>query len=127
MFLVGSWLDLLSSVDREDLLKIFLIFVGKIMGLYWYNGRQITKETIELDISEPGLLYGATVFTTLRTAELSPLIIELHYQRLRSSIIDLGWIQPEWEQLQQGIAALTPKFPILRITIFPNGDRKSVV
>ena len=89
--------------------------------MYWYNGREIAKETIELDITEPGLLYGATVFTTLRTERLSPVVVELHYERLRSSIIDLGWYQPNWSQIQQGVSALTPKFPILRITIFPDG------
>ncbi len=89
--------------------------------MYWYNGREIAKDTIELNISEPGLLYGATVFTTLRTDRLSPIVAELHYQRLRSSIIDLAWFQPNWAQLQQGVSALAPKFPVLRITIFPDG------
>lgn len=89
--------------------------------MYWYNGREIAKDTIELNISEPGLLYGATVFTTLRTDRLSPIVAELHYQRLRSSIIDLAWYQPNWAQLQQGVAALTSKFPVLRITLFPDG------
>ena len=34
--------------------------------MYWYDGRIFSSSTIELAIDEPALLYGATVFTTLR-------------------------------------------------------------
>ncbi len=102
--------------------------------MYYYNGRQVAKQTIELDISDPGLLYGATVFTTFRTdrfvgqdprllKEVGDPIdpIDLHYDRLRCSIEDLGWCQPEWDRVRSGVEFLTPHFPILRITIFPDG------
>lgn len=86
--------------------------------MYWYCGESIESQIIQLDISDPGLLYGATVFTTLRSDNLS--VYELHCDRLRSSIADLGWIQPDWERVRSGMQLLTP-FPIMRITIFPDG------
>jgi 4-amino-4-deoxychorismate lyase len=87
--------------------------------MYWYCGRSIESQTIELDINEPGLLYGATVFTTFRTNALA--VYNLHGDRLRSSIIALDWCQPDWERVRSGVDCLTPHFPVLRITIFPDG------
>jgi 4-amino-4-deoxychorismate lyase len=87
--------------------------------MYWYCGESIESQIIKLDISDPGLLYGATVFTTLRSDALD--VYELHCDRLRLSIADLGWIQPNWEQVRSGVQFLTPEFPVLRITIFPDG------
>jgi 4-amino-4-deoxychorismate lyase len=87
--------------------------------MYWYCGKSIESQTIELDISDPGLLYGATVFTTLRTDAVD--IYQLHYDRLRLSIDDLGWCQPDWSQVRSGVECLASVFPVLRITIFPDG------
>lgn len=88
--------------------------------MYWYCGRSIESQTIELDISDPGLLYGATVFTTFRADRFSPGIYKLHCERLRSSIDDFGWTQPDWKQVRSGVECLR-SFPVLRITIFPDG------
>jgi 4-amino-4-deoxychorismate lyase len=105
-----------------------------VPDLYWYCGKSIESSKIELDISEPGLLYGATVFTTFRTDRLVGLetrllgevgflvdLIDLHCDRLRYSIEDLNWYQPDWERVRSGVECLTPHFPVLRITIFPDG------
>jgi 4-amino-4-deoxychorismate lyase len=92
-----------------------------VSDLYWYAGQRIVAQTIELNIDDPGLLYGATVFTTFRTDKLSPVIYNLHCQRLRSSVTELGWCEPDWKRLQQGVESLTPEFPVLRITLFPDG------
>jgi 4-amino-4-deoxychorismate lyase len=89
--------------------------------MYWYCGKSIASQTIELNINEPGLLYGATVFTTFRADRLSTSIYELHCDRLRSSIADLDWFQPDWERVRSGVECLTSTFPVLRITIFPDG------
>ena len=88
--------------------------------MYWYNGKLFDSQTIELNIDDPGLLYGATVFTTLRT-DLDTAVLELHYERLRSSIIDLNWIEPNWANVDRAYAYLAPHFPVLRVTIFPDG------
>jgi 4-amino-4-deoxychorismate lyase len=90
-----------------------------VSDLYWYCGKSIESQTIELAISDPGLLYGATVFTTLRTDALD--VYDRHYDRLKASIDDLDWHQPDWEQVRSGVEYLTPHFPVLRITIFPDG------
>jgi 4-amino-4-deoxychorismate lyase len=99
--------------------------------MYWYAGQQIASKTIELDLNDPGLLYGATVFTTFRTDGLVGLetrligevgfLMDLHCDRLRSSITDLGWYQPDWERVRSGVECLKSEFPVLRITIFPDG------
>jgi 4-amino-4-deoxychorismate lyase len=34
--------------------------------MYWYRGKLIESPTLKLDINDTRLLYGATVFTTLR-------------------------------------------------------------
>ncbi|MEB3151575.1 MAG: 4-amino-4-deoxychorismate lyase, partial [Sphaerospermopsis sp.] len=39
--------------------------------MYWYCGKLIESKTLELNINDPGLLFGATVFTTLRVYDHS--------------------------------------------------------
>jgi 4-amino-4-deoxychorismate lyase len=102
-----------------------------VRDLHWYCGKSIESQTIELAISDPGLLYGATVFTTFRTDRFVGqetrllqevgFLMDRHYDRLRCSISDLGWHQPDWNQVRSGVEYLTPHFPVLRITIFPDG------
>jgi 4-amino-4-deoxychorismate lyase len=103
-----------------------------VRDLYWYCGESIESQTITLNISDSGLLYGATVFTTLRTdARFDPGLlpevgdlgvpIDLHCDRLRLSIEDLGWHQPKWQQVRSGVEYMSSEFPVLRITIFPDG------
>ncbi len=89
--------------------------------MYWYAGKQIDRLTIELNVDDPGLLFGATVFTSFGTARLSESTYALHCQRLRSSIVDLGWCEPDWPRLERGVKCLQSGFPVLRITIFPDG------
>ncbi len=92
-----------------------------IFLMYWYDGRQIESNTIELNSSDPGLLFGATVFTTLRTDRLTEIEYDLHCHRLRSSVLDFCWHEPDWVRLKQGIKCLMPAFSVLRITLFPDG------
>jgi 4-amino-4-deoxychorismate lyase len=89
--------------------------------MYWYYGQLIMSNSIELDINDPGLLYGATAFTTFRTNSLAASTYDLHQGRLQSSIEDLGWYQPDWDQVRSGVDSLIPNFPILRVTVFPDG------
>ncbi|MEM7555074.1 MAG: aminotransferase class IV [Cyanobacteria bacterium P01_A01_bin.84] len=83
---------------------------------------------MELNINEPGLLYGATIFTTLRVYEKSlnhPLTNwKAHCDRLKFSLQKFGWSLPDWEVLRQGAELIIKRDPtlrILRITIFPDG------
>jgi branched-subunit amino acid aminotransferase/4-amino-4-deoxychorismate lyase len=94
-------------------------------SLHWYNGKLIDTGRLELSIDDPGLLYGATVFTTLRVYQRSlthPLTgWQLHCDRLHQSVQILGWQFPDWRQVQAGVEALIPSFPVLRVTLFPDG------
>jgi 4-amino-4-deoxychorismate lyase len=93
--------------------------------LFWYNGKLIESQTLELAIDDPGLLYGATVFTTLRVYDNS-LDSSLtnwlsHCDRLQFSLETFGWQQPDWKRLRQGAQVIMADFPILRITVFSDG------
>lgn len=92
---------------------------------FWYDGNLVSGSTITLEISDPGWLYGATVFTTLRVygnALQHPLTRwKAHQQRLQHSIAIFGWQPPDWQRLYQGALTLIPHYPVLRITLFPDG------
>lgn len=92
--------------------------------LFWYNGN-LSTGPLELEIDNPGLLYGATVFTTLRVYDQSidnPLTHwDAHCGRLQASLRAFGWQIPDWQRLRRGAEALMPYFPVLRMTIFPDG------
>ena len=93
--------------------------------MYWYDGELINSNQIQLDISEPGLLYGATVFTTMRVYDQSlehPLTDWLaHCDRLKQSIQVFEWRQPQWSRLKHGASMLLENFSILRMVVFPDG------
>ena len=93
--------------------------------MFWYNGQLICSSTLELAIDDPGLLYGATVFTTLRVYQQSlnhPLTNWQHHcDRLTSSLQRFGWQQPDWQRLRCGAERLSASYPVLRITIFSDG------
>lgn len=92
--------------------------------MYWYNGALIETNRIDLDIQDPGLLYGATVFTTVRVYRKSldhPLTHwQDHLERLRSSLQAFDWPLPDWNQLRKGAETLALSFPVLRIALFPD-------
>lgn len=93
--------------------------------MFWYNGDLIKANTLSLAIDDPGLLYGATVFTTLRVyhQSLDSVLTNWaeHCDRLASSLQILGLKQPNWNRLQQGAQVLMAHFPVLRIAVFPDG------
>ena len=95
---------------------------------YWYRGQWSNAIVLPIAYDDPGLLYGATVFSTCRVYEKSlnhPLTCwPAHRSRLTTSLLSLGWVLPTWEQVEQGINAVlehSPDRPIIRITIFPDG------
>ncbi|HBS72510.1 MAG TPA: 4-amino-4-deoxychorismate lyase, partial [Cyanobacteria bacterium UBA11153] len=93
--------------------------------MFWYNGQIIKENTINLLIDEPGLIYGATVFTTLRIYHQSlnhPLTNwDAHCARLLNSLQTFEWELPDWNRIRQGAEELLLHFPVLRIVIFPDG------
>jgi 4-amino-4-deoxychorismate lyase len=102
-----------------------LLIPSEVTNIYWYDGKLIQSQTLELAIDDPGLLYGATVFTTLRVYENS-LTHRLtnwqaHYERLKSTLKTFSWPIPDEARLRQGAKLIMTRFPVLRITIFPDG------
>ncbi|QKQ78008.1 4-amino-4-deoxychorismate lyase [Nostoc sp. TCL240-02] len=93
--------------------------------MFWYDGKLIHSQTLELNINDPGLLFGATVFTTLRvyknSLDSNLTNWQAHCDRLLFSIQSFGWQQPDWNRLLQGAKILLAHFPVLRITLFPDG------
>jgi 4-amino-4-deoxychorismate lyase len=91
--------------------------------MFWYNGKIIQSQTLELDINDPGLLYGATVFTTLRSYEnlLDSRLTNWRSQcdRLKLSLQTFAWQQLGWHQVRQDAEIISAHFPVFRITIFP--------
>ena len=94
--------------------------------MYWYQGKLIESDTLEIDINQPALLYGANVFTTLRVYNNSldhPLTHwQEHGDRLFHTLQAMKWPNPDWERIRQGALTLIPNYPVLRITIFPDGE-----
>ncbi|WP_338022522.1 aminotransferase class IV [Argonema antarcticum] len=97
-----------------------------MIAIYWYKGDLIESQTLELGIDDPGLLYGATVFTTLRVYDRSldsaGTNWARHCDRIRHSLEKFGWQMPDWERVRQGADLLKAHFPVLRIAIFPDGQ-----
>lgn len=92
---------------------------------HWFNGQLCPGQFLQLTVNEPGLIYGATVFTTLRVYDQDldhPVTQwEGHCDRIRRAISAFQWGQPNWHHLRRGAAALKTQFPVLRITCFPDG------
>ena len=78
-----------------------------------------------MDINDPGLIFGATVFTTLRvygnSLDSSLTNWAAHCDRLLFSLQSFGWREPNWNLVRQGAEILAEHFPILRITLFADG------
>jgi 4-amino-4-deoxychorismate lyase len=92
---------------------------------YWYNGRLLTEDTLCLPLQDPGLLYGATVFTTLRVYDKNldhPWTAwTAHVARIQRSHQVFRWTEPDWNEVRQGAEALAQTYPVLRVTLFPDG------
>jgi branched-subunit amino acid aminotransferase/4-amino-4-deoxychorismate lyase len=89
---------------------------------FWYDGAWRSGDQITLNITDPGLLYGATVFTTLRIyADLADARTAwgAHRSRLTHSLMEFGWKLPDWAQVETGIGQIPD--PVVRVTIFPDG------
>ena len=93
--------------------------------MFWYDGELFDSDRIQLNISDSGLLYGATVFTTMRIYERSldhPLTSwQAHCDRLNSTLKSFNWHQPNWQDLRHGAELLLQHFPVLRMAVFPDG------
>jgi 4-amino-4-deoxychorismate lyase len=69
-------------------------------------------------------LYGATVFTTLRVYDSLDNRLtqwQAHLTRIKTSLLYFGWQQPNWDMVREGAELMKQHFPVLRITVFPDG------
>lgn len=93
--------------------------------MYWYDGRAVDSEFIEIAVNAPEFSYGASVFTTMRIYEKNldhPLTYwSAHCDRLKQTLTAFHWQQPNWNHLKQGALYLAKHFPVLRLTVFPQG------
>ncbi|MEO0455008.1 MAG: aminotransferase class IV, partial [Cyanobacteria bacterium P01_A01_bin.114] len=95
--------------------------------LCWYEGRLRPLGEIQLaSLPLAGLLYGASVFTTLRVygghLDHPQTHWLAHCDRIADSLQTFGWPQPDWAQLYQGCIALLIHFDVLRMAVFPDGQ-----
>lgn len=94
---------------------------------HWRDGKEYAQNALgTLSIDEPALRFGATVFTTLRVygGDLAHPLTQwqAHCDRLRNSICDFNWHPPDWQRVREGTEILKETYPILRITLFPDGQ-----
>jgi 4-amino-4-deoxychorismate lyase len=95
----------------------------------WYDGALQSGAAIALSPMDPALLYGATVFTTLRIYQQDldhpATAWQAHCDRLHRSLHSFQWRQPDWVRVRQGAETLHHQgpstHPVLRITLFPDG------
>lgn len=92
---------------------------------YWWTGQLHAGNTLILNLDDPALLYGATVFSTLRIYQQNPqhplTALKAHFHRLETQVKALGWAAPSWEQVNLAVHTLALHYPVLRITLFPDG------
>ncbi|MEM6838437.1 MAG: aminotransferase class IV [Cyanobacteria bacterium P01_C01_bin.120] len=92
---------------------------------YWHDGQLCQGDGLVLSCQEPGWLFGATVFTTLRVYGQSldhPWTAwRAHIHRTERSLQAFQWCSPDWERVRQGADLLAQRYPVLRVTIFPDG------
>lgn len=93
--------------------------------MFFFDGELVEGDLISLPVNDPGLLYGATVFTTLRVYDgclEHPLTNwDYHCDRTYDSIKMFDWEMPDWQRIREEVQYLTAYYPVLRITIFPDG------
>jgi 4-amino-4-deoxychorismate lyase len=93
--------------------------------MFWYGGSLNEGTALSLSVADPGLLFGATVFTTLRVYEGSldhPMTVwRSHVSRLQASIAAFLWCEPDWAMIQHEVSHLAHHYPVIRITLFPDG------
>lgn len=93
--------------------------------MFYYDGQFYENNTISLDINDSTWLYGATIFTTMRVYNQSlnhPFTNwQKHCDRLLNSMKELEWQEPKWALIEAQIKELLKHFPVIRITLFPDG------
>ncbi|MBE9028657.1 aminotransferase class IV [filamentous cyanobacterium LEGE 11480] len=91
---------------------------------FWYDGAWRSGDQITLDITDPGLLYGATLFSTLRMydgLDDPRTAWRAHRSRLSQSLKSFDWVMPDWARVELGVQQVAAGYPVVRVTLFPDG------
>ncbi len=90
---------------------------------FWYNGQAQTDDRITLSIHDPGLLYGATHFTTLRVYDQTLTDARTHWPQHLSRLRQTPpyFANPNWDAMTEGAELMSKSYDVLRITLFPDG------
>lgn len=91
---------------------------------FWYDGQWRSGQELSLSITDPGLLYGATVFSTLRIYDdlQHPATAWIaHRDRLGQTVAAFEWQMPDWDRVEVGAATVASHYPVVRVTLFPDG------
>ncbi len=99
---------------------------------FWYDGALFDEDDwavvglpSDTGSLQAGLRFGASVFTTLRVYEQDlahPMTMwERHCDRIAQSLTYFTWPHPDWPSIRKGAQQLKACYPILRITVFPDG------
>jgi len=100
--------------------------------MQWFNGVLLADREAEGRIAianhaldDAALKFGASVFTTMRVYEQRldhpRSQFSAHCDRLNYSVDAFSWQQPNWTYIQEGCQQLLAHYPVIRITLFPNG------
>ena len=94
----------------------------------WYDGQPLTQSVSSrgLPANNVGVKFGASVFTTLRVhnRDLDDALTQwqAHCDRLAHSIQSFSWTRPNWDHIRAGCEQLKNRYPVLRVTVFPDGS-----
>ncbi len=95
--------------------------------MQWYDGSLLAdgQSVVDRSLDAAALRFGASVFTTMRIYEQgledSRSQFPAHCDRLIRSINTFSWSHPNWSSVYKGCQQLASQYPVLRITLFPNG------
>lgn len=96
--------------------------------MQWYDGNLLIDRQPALDerpLDNAALRFGASVFTTMRVYEQQLNDVRSQYpahcDRLTYSLQAFDWQQPDWPSIYRGAQQLALHYPVIRITLFPDG------
>lgn len=92
---------------------------------YWFAGEWVESDQISLSVSDPSFIFGATIVTKLRVYQGNLYDPKSHWSahcdRLKETINQVRWAQPNWERIHQGALEVAKRYPVVRVTLLNDG------